>query len=139
MRTIASSDGVVPDTRDQSRVAVCRVARAEYPTRAPFHPKARYPEYRGELASLEENLVYDAVRTALRLLGMDEAHFDTAEWNPLGSIVRPGDRVILKPNFLAEGHALRRSEWLQVITHGSVIRAVLDYVILALKVSGAVF
>jgi uncharacterized protein (DUF362 family) len=87
----------------------------------------------------DSNDVYQAVRECLRILGMDESNYDTASWNPLGTVVRPGDRVILKPNFLAEGHALRRSEWIQVITHGSLIRAVLDYVFLALDGRGEVY
>jgi len=45
---------------------------------------------------------------------------------------------MLKPNFLAEGHGIRRAEWEQVITHGSLVRAVLDYVLLALDGHGAV-
>ncbi len=27
------------------------------------------------------------------LLGLDSERFDTREWNPLGSVVRPGDHV----------------------------------------------
>ena len=39
-------------------------------------------------------------------------------------IVHPGDRVLLKPNFIRESHADRSDEWEQIITHGAVIAAV---------------
>jgi len=122
---------------DPSSVAVTRLSRAEYPKDPPFHPDTRYPEYRGEVGS-EPNLAYEAVRECFRLLGMDAINYGTPNWNPLSGVVLPGDRVVLKPNLLAQAHALRHEEWIQVITHGSVVRAVLDYVILALKGKGHV-
>src|SRR5216684_1408219 len=39
-------------------------------------------------------------------------------------IVHPGDRVLLKPNFIRESHAVRPDEWEQITTHGTVIAAV---------------
>jgi len=39
-------------------------------------------------------------------------------------LVRPGDRVVLKPNFIRQSHARRAVEWEQIITHGTVIAAV---------------
>jgi uncharacterized protein (DUF362 family) len=122
---------------DPSTVAAIHLSRPEYPKIPPFHPDVDYPEYRGEVGK-EPNLAYGGVRECFRLLGLDAAHYGTADWNPLGDLVRPGDRVVLKPNLLAEAHALRPEEWIQVITHGSVIRAVLDYVLLALKGKGEV-
>ena len=60
------------------------------------------------------------------------------QWNPLADIIRPGDTVVLKPNFIKEHHETKLDEWEQVITHGSVIRAVCDYVLLALKGTGRI-
>jgi len=48
------------------------------------------------------------------------------------------DNVLLKPNLIRESHSLRYDEWEQVITHPSIIRAVLDYVFIALKGKGKV-
>ncbi|MCX7847323.1 MAG: DUF362 domain-containing protein [bacterium] len=116
-----------------SQVVVMRAAQAAYPQQPPFHPPERYPE----LAFLpvepcdSHNAVYPAVRAALLALG-------TAQDNPLGWLVRPGDTVVLKPNFIREGHETRPWEWQQVITHGAVIRAVCDYVLLALQGRGRV-
>src|SRR2546430_1155619 len=75
----------------------------EYPqaSDAPFAPDRHYPEYRDEIAA-RSNPVYDAVRHLLRLLGRDELHFGTAQWNPLRGIIEPGMRVTLKPNLVAD-------------------------------------
>jgi uncharacterized protein (DUF362 family) len=70
-------------------------------------------------------------------MGLDASHFGTAQWNPLGDLIDPGQRVLIKPNFVLDFHGFGWSLE-SVITHGSVIRAVLDYVLLALKGAGTV-
>lgn len=119
------------------RVAIQKIAPSPYPSAAPFHPGEHFPEapFPGPLDP--SNRVYGMVRDSLMLLGMDAKHAGTAEWNPLRDIVRPGDTVFVKPNMIAHRHLLR-DEWESVITHGSVIRAVVDYLYLALKGTGAI-
>lgn len=109
-----------------------------YPSPPPFHPDKLYPEYQWGITA-ESNWVYQGVRELLHLLKLSDADYNTPSWNPLGEIVQPGDKVILKPNFLYQSHKFRHEEWEQVITHGSVVRAVLDYVLLALKGQGEVW
>jgi uncharacterized protein (DUF362 family) len=109
----------------------------KYPTHAPFHPDARFPEYKGEIGP--ENPVYAAIRETFRLMKLDPENFGTERWNPLKNVVFPGDRVVLKPNFLAHTHRIRRGEWDYVITNGSIIRAVLDYVEIALMGQGEIW
>jgi uncharacterized protein (DUF362 family) len=118
--------------------AAYRLPAALYPTQVPFHPAVPYPEYRWTALG-ETNHVYEGVRTLLHLLGLDEEHYGTPMWNPLGELIRPGDKVVLKPNYLWQSHKHRVEEWEQVITHGSVVRAVLDYVLIALKDRGEVW
>lgn len=113
-------------------------AGSKYPECAPFHPSIAYPEYRWETAGTE-NRVYDGVRELLRLLRLDLDHYGSSAWNPLGEIVRPGDRVVVKPNLLWHSHKFRPDEWKQVITHGSVVRAVVDYVLIALRGTGQIW
>lgn len=121
-----------------SHLRNCEVAiasgEAVYPAEPPFHPGERYPEAPSDETG-PANGVYAMVRDALRLLGMDPERYGTPEWNPLGEIVRPGDRVLLKPNFVlhlnAGGGPLEA-----VVTHPSVLRAVADYVLVALGGSG---
>ena len=127
----------MPSWRDNSRVAVARSTAARYPADPPFHPPARFPEL-GFLPAFDAdagNCAYTAVRDALALLYGEP---DGPGWNPLGSLVSPGDTVVLKPNFIKEHHEYRRDEWQQVITHGAVIRAVCDYVVKALDGRGRI-
>jgi uncharacterized protein (DUF362 family) len=115
---------------DERRVAIER-GTASYPSRAPFDPGEAYPELGGRVAvGGEPNAAYALVRAALASLGLDAARYGTAAWNPLGGFVRPGDTVVVKPNLIRESH-LQRDEWQQIVTHGSVVRAIVDYVLLA--------
>ena len=110
-----------------------------YPQEVPFHSSERYPEYPfQEILSEQNNAPYSIVRNALYLLGLDKSNFGQRTWNPLGEMIEPGDYVLLKPNLICESHSSRPTEWEQVITHPSIIRAVLDYVFIALKGKGTV-
>jgi uncharacterized protein (DUF362 family) len=52
-------------------------------------------------------------------------------------LVQPGDTVLLKPNMIAHAHRYS-NDWEYVITHGSVLRAVVDYVYIALRGEGKI-
>lgn len=52
--------------------------------------------------------------------------------------IAPGNTVVLKPNWLAHSHKYNPDEWLSVITHPTVITAVLKLVIKALNGKGKV-
>lgn len=119
-------------------VGVVRLQHSTYPAQPPFHPGVRYPECPFSETG-PPNEVYDSVRQVLQSLCLDSANYGTAQWNPLGAIVRPGDKVVLKPNFLWHSHRYDPEQWQQVITHGSIIRAVVDYVLIALKGQGEVW
>jgi uncharacterized protein (DUF362 family) len=85
----------------------------------------------------EHNSVYDSVRRLLKQLALDDAHYGGPDWNPLGKFLRPGQTVVLKPNFVA--HRNRSGgDLYAVITHPSVIRAVADYCWIALKGEGRI-
>jgi uncharacterized protein (DUF362 family) len=123
---------------NRDAVAVVRQEPAVYPARAPYHPPERYPELPAGAELDPSNLVYGTVRESLLALGLDREHAGTAAWDPFGGLVRPGDTVFLKPNMIAHRHRLR-DEWDYVVTHGAVLRAVLDYVHLALRGEGAIW
>jgi uncharacterized protein (DUF362 family) len=109
---------------------------AGYPKQAPFHPTEIYPEYPyPEKQTDPSNHVYSMVRECLRLLDMDRTSFGGADWNPLGDLISPGQRVLIKPNFVLHFNA-GKGPLEAVITHPSVIRAICDYVIVALRDSG---
>jgi uncharacterized protein (DUF362 family) len=68
---------------------------------------------------------------------LDSQNYGKHNWNPLGGLIKPGETVLLKPNLIAHSH-MYTDEWEHVITHGSVIRAALDYVYIALAGQGKV-
>jgi uncharacterized protein (DUF362 family) len=82
--------------------------------------------------SYDADVVRDALLSALRHLGADAG-------NPLGSIVRPGDTVFIKPNWVSHEYrksAGRDEDVYSTITHPSVIRAVADLAARALAGRG---
>ncbi len=116
-----------------------RLQNAVYPTGETYwSPSEHYPEYPYPECSAEENGVYRLIREGFRALGYDAAHDGTAEWNPLGALIRPGMTVLLKPNWVLHKNDDPSHDMDCVVTHPSVIRAVLDYVLLALKGTGRV-
>ena len=121
------------DYRSARTVAVERIA-PEYPRHTPFHPAVKYPEYEGPVGD-EPNAVYEAVRQLFVDLELDVANFGRPEWNPLGDLIRTGDKVFIKPNIVLHKNYSGQSVD-AVITHGSVVRAVADYVVKALRGSG---
>jgi uncharacterized protein (DUF362 family) len=108
----------------------------QYPERAPFDPPEQFPELPFKSRPVDHaNGVYPLVRESLRLLGMDAVRFGTREWNPMGELLNPGDRVLIKPNFVLDRNA-GRGPLAAVVTHASVLRALADYVLIALKGKG---
>jgi uncharacterized protein (DUF362 family) len=85
--------------------------------------------------------VYDAIETLFRELGLDRGRAGTPDWNPLGDLISPGDRVVIKPNLVSSknlhqkisGRALQASS-----THGSLLRPILDYALRAAGPRGGV-
>lgn len=125
---------------DQRDVALVR-ERAAYARTPPFHPSERHPELGHVPLGSEDNPAFRAVRDVLRHLGLDSARFGTPQWNPLAGIVAPGHTVVLKPNMVAhrnlgERHGLTDTD--SLVTHGSVIRAVAEYVAMAMDGRGRI-
>ncbi len=114
------------------------VGHRTYPVGAPYSPQCAHPEYPFGPTTLaaEANEAYEAVRDALRLLRLDTEHYGQKDWNPLGSVIRPGDTVVLKPNLVRDFRETQEGHADCVITHGSIIRAALDYAYLALRGQG---
>ncbi|MBM3861677.1 MAG: DUF362 domain-containing protein [Verrucomicrobia bacterium] len=64
-------------------------------------------------ARYDDGLVQASVAAAVQALGL--------RWTDL---IQPGQRALLKPNFIRQSHTDRPGEWEQIITHGTVIAAV---------------
>lgn len=123
--------------KDNLKVAFLKEKCLEYNQNAPFHPSVKYPEYPFEQIGTTKNCAYDGVREIFRVLGMDMENYGTKLWNPLKDLVTPGEKVLIKPN-LVRNFILDNSEMNQLVTHGSIIRAILDFVCIALDGTGNV-
>ncbi len=111
-------------------------------TTPPFHPGKEYPELVTLLGDAAReggaNAPYAAARAALRGLGLDANRFGSADWNPLGTLVARGGRIVLKPNFIRHWNPTEGATVASVITHGSILRALVDYAFLAAGTEGSV-
>lgn len=125
------------DLLDDLNVAIYHDPGLTYPDDEPYSPHIRYPEYPLRHTIYEQNSVYDAVRQTLLLLNLDQKNFGTHKWNPFKEIVHPGDIVVIKPNFVLDRHD-RGGDLFSIITHPSVIRAVVDYVYIGLSGEGQI-
>jgi len=129
---------LLPDTDlfDESALTPIYVAHDPdvqgYPATSPFDPDTPYPEYPysgDELGT--ENGCYRLVRQALRLFSPED--YGTPSWNPLGTLIRPGDQVLIKPN-LVDDSAWQRGQ----ITHPAFLRPIVDYAVKACGPEGRV-
>jgi len=127
---------------DPCRVVFRRDPEAVVYPDPPFSPSEAYPEYRWAAApggiAREPNRVYALFRETLYGLGLDRARFGTPAWNPLGDLVEPGRRIVLKPNFVQHFHGKGGGTDV-LLTHGSLLRAALDYAQIALTDADGVF
>jgi uncharacterized protein (DUF362 family) len=111
---------------------------AEYPGEAPFRPDASFPELSGRVApGTERNGAYRLVRELLVAMELDAERFGSDRWSPLGSLIRPGQKVVIKPNLVRHRH-IGGGDYRAVVTNASIVRAVADYVALALQGSGEI-
>ncbi|MGH9580636.1 MAG: DUF362 domain-containing protein, partial [Terriglobales bacterium] len=119
-----------------TEVAVYKSAFAAYPREAPFPPQEKYPECPFPETGREPNAAYEGVREVFRIGGLDRENFGTSDWNPLRSLIRPRETVLLKPNLIKERHPRDPQGWQYVLTQGSIVRAVADFVWKALDGKG---
>ena len=114
-------------------VAFYKINRIEYP-QMPYQPEECYAElgdlpYKIEIQ--DSNEIYTAVRDVLRRLGLDWEHQNTTAWNPLHDYVREGGKVFIKPNQVFHEHKEGVTGIWSMVTHASVIRPLIDYILLA--------
>jgi uncharacterized protein (DUF362 family) len=122
---------------EKAQVAVS-VGVAAYPSAPPFHPPPEVADCIFREHGSEQNPAYLGVRECFRLAGLDPTNYDTPRWNPLAGLIRPRETVMLKPNLVKEAHPRDPVGWRYVLTHGSIVRAVADYVWKALEGKGKI-
>jgi uncharacterized protein (DUF362 family) len=82
------------------------------------------PEIGGASSSAEA-----AIHNLLRSWRLDLEHHGTSSWNPLSSLIPPGARIVIKPNWVF--HDNQSGSGLDcLLTHSSVIEAAAKYVAL---------
>lgn len=120
-------------------VTVFYKKNAEYPNREGcFRPSKIYPEYLfGDEIAKEKNDAYDMVREAFHLAEYDKEYFGTKAWNPLKGVVKENDTVVIKPNMVMHKN-LSGGPVDCLYTQPSVVAAVVDYVLIALKGTGKI-
>jgi uncharacterized protein (DUF362 family) len=116
----------------ENRVGVRQIEFEQYPSLPPFDPDKKYPEYDFDYYS-QSNSVYDSVRSVLYDLQLDMENIDKQEWNPFKEFIKPGDKVVIKPNLVIDADNQDA-----VTTHASVIRPIVDYVWKALQGDGII-
>ena len=104
------------------RVSIYDAGVTEYDETPPYHPPELYPDLRaaGFRETSPSNRVYDAVRNALLLLQNDDRLRQP----------KRGDRIVLKPNMVMHEHGVQIGQR-ALTTHGSVIRAAVDFAFVA--------
>ena len=104
-----------------------------YPAPEHFYsPDEAFPEYAFPHLSPQPNPVYRMVRELFRDMCLDERHYGTAAWNPLGDWIQRGQSVFALVNFITVRRPMQsRADFAAMLTHPSVIRAVLDYLMIA--------
>ncbi|MFN4111879.1 MAG: hypothetical protein ACK4G1_06350, partial [Ignavibacteria bacterium] len=92
------------DSRKSNIVAIFNDETTRYSNNPPYHPNKLYPEYPFNEKFIDHSFegvdAYEAVRNLFYLLGYDVENFGKRNWNPLGHIIKPGYKVVLKPNFV---------------------------------------
>jgi uncharacterized protein (DUF362 family) len=89
----------------------------------------------------KNNPVYKAVERLFYNLRLDCANYGKKSWNPLREIVKPHNKVVIKPNFVACRDREKILEIYQLegsCTHPAVIKPIIDYVWKALNGQGEV-
>lgn len=102
-----------------------------------FNPSLKY----SELSNIDINIdsderIYEDIRKLLKQMQLDKENIDTSKWNPFKDFIKKGDNVLIKPNLVM--HENRVGTVNCMITNFSLIRPIIDYVILALEGTGSI-
>ena len=117
-------------------VVIRRVGVARY-ARFPYDPPERYPELAGIDGGTDpHNQMYAAVRAVLADRHLDQDNLGSPRWNPLGRLLAPGQRALIKPNRVL--HANQSGVEEIESTHTSIVRVMVDDVLRALDGRGTI-
>ncbi|MFZ1682958.1 MAG: DUF362 domain-containing protein [Candidatus Zixiibacteriota bacterium] len=137
MATLKLQNGRFRSHIDPSMQVATRCTTPIYNAAPPYHPSMAYAEARTAFVSSGPNLAYALLRALFHDLGYDDKRYGTPAWNPLGHIIKPGQTVVIKPNFVLSYNA-SGSSLEAIITHPSILRAMVDYAFIALNGEGRI-
>src|SRR3989338_4998603 len=103
------------------------IGAIQYPLNAPFNPPEAYPDLPFTISDTEcdpSNEIYPKVRELFFQLGMDKNNYGKKNWNPFKDLIKSGDKVVIKPNWVLD---VSQYDINALITHMSVIRPLIDY------------
>ena len=126
---------LVKDQRE--KVFILLDKSLDYPENPPFNPPEEYPESPIQGSLDKCNMTYSAVRKMFILMGLDAKNFGTSKWSPLSEFIQKGGTVFIKPNLVYDRN-LSGDSIFAVITHASLIRAIIDYAYKAVGDSGRI-
>jgi uncharacterized protein (DUF362 family) len=108
---------------NQNTVYCTKAAGTDYYTCAPIVA----PELPAGYATTSAVI---GLRTLLQQAELDDARYGTRDWNPMAGLIKRGDRVLIKPNWVRHSNGSGQGLGC-LVTHPSVIEAVLVYVLKA--------
>lgn len=114
-----------------SNIVIVKTDKYYYP-KADFRPSRKYPEYLFDEISKKDNHVYDMIRKWFLMMKLDIKNYWTYSWNPLWKFIEKWNKVVVKPNLVMDYNPT----WEGVeclYTQPSIVAAIVDYVIIALK------
>jgi len=117
---------------------ICLPEVNSYDKTPPFAPPFKYPELPFISTTNKESSIYPMVRELLKKMEMDKEHIGSVQWNPFKDLIKPGDKVLIKPNLVTHSHCFGKDAILSTIVHGSIIRPIIDYIYLALDGKGSI-
>jgi uncharacterized protein (DUF362 family) len=102
-----------------------------------YAPRTRFPELREIAGESGDNAIHGSLRDIFLAAGLDAGRYGSQQWNPLGQWIAPGMRVLIKPNWVKHetGDLIGQNV---LCTHPSVLRAAIDYVLIATGSPGQV-
>lgn len=109
----------------------------KYNNKEKFNPSERYKEGLNVLIQ-SDSKIYDDMRQLFINMGFDRENIGTKNWNPFRDFIKPGYKVIIKPNLVTHINNCKNGDMDCLITNFSVIRPIIDYTILALDGRGQV-
>ncbi|MFA5061513.1 MAG: DUF362 domain-containing protein [Candidatus Pacearchaeota archaeon] len=123
------------------KVSFVQEKNVSYPPVSDCNPPEFFPELKKTWKKIElneNNKVYSMVRESFKLLGLDSKNYGKENWNPLKELIKPDDKVVIKPNAVLDVNKRKGEDIFASITHPSIIRPVVDYVYLALGGKGKI-